>query len=66
MSILENPSRYVGRTVQIKRWGRVVEASLYKVVGQMFMASYLKPDGKPMRGMVSFVEVENLLEKEDD
>ena len=56
--MLENPTQYIGKTVKIKRWGKMVEASLYKVENQIFWASYLKPDGKPMRGMVSFGEVE--------
>ena len=66
MSTLSNPTRYVGKTVKIKRWGKIVEASLYKVEGQVFWASYLKPDGKPMRGMVSFVEIENIFGREED
>jgi hypothetical protein len=59
MTRLDNPAHYIGRTIKVKRWGRYVEAFLYRVAdSNTFNGSYVMPDGEAITGMVPFSEVE--------
>lgn len=59
---VKNPELHVGKSIKIKRLGKLVEANLYQANDKHFKAVWVGPEGKPQTGIVPFQEAETLLE----
>ena len=65
MTIKDNPEKYLGQEVRIRRGKGIVKAYLSSVgKGAFFQGTWVGAGGRPQIGMVPFGEIEHLVKTE--